>query len=432
MRSVLRRKGIALAVCALGILGLAGSAFAAGFAIYEQGSTAMGLGGAFTAQADDPSAMFFNAAGLAFQSQRRFMLGTVYITSRADQFKGGNPFPGSAATGQLSPLKEFPSHFYYVQPVNERLVFGFGFNTPFGLTTDWENKSSFPGRYLSTHAGLRTFDLDPTLAWKATEHFSIGVGVIARFSDVKLQRYVPQINPFTQHVVDVGRVDLTSDLDRGYGWNVGILHKYNDVFSWGLSYRSKIKLDYNGKARFTQISTGIPQFDALVAHAIPFDSNLPVTTAIEYPDEASLGVAFALGPNLKIEADANWTGWSSFKELTINFSNNPAFDSVVPENWQNVYNYRLGLRWKASKTCEWRFGYVYDETPQPSAGVGPLLPDGNRNGFSFGYGHLGEKFNVDLAFLYLPFQKRTITNSIDNFNGTYKNTAYLFGATLSF
>lgn len=47
----------------------------AGFALFEQGSRAMGFAGAFTAQADDPSAIFHNAAGLAFLKGRHLYLG---------------------------------------------------------------------------------------------------------------------------------------------------------------------------------------------------------------------------------------------------------------------------------------------------------------------------------------------------------------------
>ena len=41
--------------------------YTGGFQINEHGAKAMGMGGAFTAQASDPSAIFFNPAGLGFQ-----------------------------------------------------------------------------------------------------------------------------------------------------------------------------------------------------------------------------------------------------------------------------------------------------------------------------------------------------------------------------
>ena len=63
----------------------------AGFLIFEQGAKAMGMAGAFTAQADDPSALFHNAGGIAFQNKRDFLLGGTLVTGEAD-FSGRLPF----------------------------------------------------------------------------------------------------------------------------------------------------------------------------------------------------------------------------------------------------------------------------------------------------------------------------------------------------
>ena len=71
-------------------------------------------------------------------------------------------------------------------------------------------------------------------------------------------------------------MDLESDFDTGYGFTVGLLHKVNPSFSWGLSYRSAIDIDYAGDARFPQISTGFPQLDAAVQRMLPFCSVVPV------------------------------------------------------------------------------------------------------------------------------------------------------------
>src|SRR5262249_39493434 len=160
---------------------------------------------------------------------------------------------------------------------------GLGLNTPFGLTTDWKNPDNFVGRGISTKAALRTFDLNPTLGWKVAPNFGIGFGARVMFSDVELQRRNFASNPFTLAPADVAKVRLKSDLDTGYGWNVGFLHKYNESFSWGFSYRSKITVKYKGNATLTQELTGFPEFDHAVALAIPFGVKLPVKTEIEFP-----------------------------------------------------------------------------------------------------------------------------------------------------
>ncbi len=425
------------AFVALGVLAAA-PGFAAGFSIFEQGSKAMGMAGAFTAQADDPTAMFHNAAGLAFQDQRDFRVGFTYVTFSEAKFQGANPFPGEDAAGEQKTLQQFPPHAYWVQPMGERVRFGLGVESPFGLATEWDEVDTWPGRYLSNLASLRAVDLNPTLAWKANDSFGVGFGVIGRFSDVELERRVGRNNPFTQTVSDIADIHLESDFDSGYGWNVGVLHKWNSSFSWGFSYRSKIKIDYQGDARLTQILTGFPAFDGAVSRALPFGVNLPIETSIEFPDVASLGLLFAVTPNVFVETDLNWTGWSSFDQIVINGTNataaavfNPE-SSTIHEDWEDVYNYRLGVRMRLASGSELRFGYVYDETPQPDETVSPLLPDANRSGVTLGYGTQLGRLPLDLALMYLPFDERATNVNQDDFNGTYNTTAWLLGITLGF
>jgi long-chain fatty acid transport protein len=226
-------------------------------------------------------------------------------------------------------------------------------------------------------------------------------------------------------------------MDNGYGWNVGVLHHWNESFSWGLSYRSKVKVDYSGDARINRIPTGNAQLDILLGQRVPFDTNLPVETKIEFPDEASLGFAFAVNPAWLVETDINWTGWSSFDVVPINFTGDATHrlpNQEIPEHWDDAMNYRVGVRWTTSPISQWRFGYVYDETPQPEEAISPLLPDANRNGFTVGYGHEG-RIGYDLAAMYLIFDKRTRDSSFAGegpFFGTYDTKAVLLAATLRF
>jgi len=410
---------------------------AAGFSIFEQGTKAMGMAGAFTAQADDPSALFYNAGGLAFVTQRDGSIGFTYIKGLKAELHGANPFPGDGYTAKQKKLSEFPPHAYYVQPLTSTWKVGLGIETPFGLTTEWENPNQFAGRFLSTKAALRAFDINPTLGWQVTPNFGIGFGGIARISDVELNRNIPVNNPFTQSIVDAAKLKLKGDFKEGYGFNAGILYKATPELNFGLSYRSKITVNYTGDARLTPISTGNAQLDAAIAAGLPLNTNLPVKTSIHFPDEASFGVAYSFTPAFLIEGDVNWTGWSTFKSVPITFTGgatNSLPSTSLPQNWKDAYNYRIGLRWQASPTSQWRLGYVYDQTPQPEENVSPLLPDSDRSGYCIGYGWTGS-WKADFALMYLPFKDRTRNQSLPGdgpFFGTYKTDALLLGVTLTF
>lgn len=403
------------------------TANAAGFSIFEQGTKAMGMAGAFTAQADDGSAMFHNVAGLAFMKEKSQEAGVTLIHPISTEFEGLAPFPGNGVTADGEEPIFTPLHYYYVRPVGEDWTFGFGFNSPFGLSVEWQDPDNWAGRYISARAELQSFDFNPSMGWQVSENFGLGFGLVLRASNVELFRYVPVIDPFTQQVRDAATVELTSDFDYDWGFNLGLLHKVNDRFSWGLSYRSHIEIEYQGDGEFTQISTGNPVLDGIVASRIPFGQDLPVRTRIEFPDTASLGFAFGLTQSLLMEIDFNWTGWESFDVLPLVFPENQEFTQQVEQEYENSYHVRLGLNIGIGEN-ELRLGYVYDETPQPEDSVGPILPDADRDGFTIGYGW--EK--LDLAFMYLDIKERTTRTNRDNFFGTYDTTALLLGATYKF
>jgi long-chain fatty acid transport protein len=184
------------------------------------------------------------------------------------------------------------------------------------------------------------------------------------------------------------------------------------------------------------VLTGNAQFDAIIRSRIPFGRALPIETSIEFPDEASLGLAFMLTPRVQLLTDFNWTGWSSFERVDLDFTEagTDGFDSTIPEGWDDVNNIRIGFRWMVSPVNEFRFGYVQDDSPQPEARVSPLLPDADRSGITLGWGHKG-RLNADLALMYLPFDERERNETETGepvFHGTYNTTAWLLGATISF
>jgi long-chain fatty acid transport protein len=419
-------------LAALGLLAIAVPAGAAGFGIFEQGTRAMGLAGAFTGRADDPSAMWHNAGGLAFTEKRDFLAGVTYNTLSEGRYEGvAGTTPGAGASGERATLTQFPPHAYWAEPLSDTWKFGVGIESPFGLVTEWKDPETFPGRFLSTKVALRAVDVNPTLAWRPTPSLGLGLGVSVRFSDVELNRHLPFLTP-TGQLLDVGTVKLDSAIERGYGWNVGLLHRFSETFSWGVSYRSRVEVDYEGTGRFTQIPTGVPSLDAAVAANIPFDRDLDVSTSIEFPDLASVGVSLAVSPNVRLGLDANWTGWSSFDEVPLRFSQVPPLSSVIQENWNDAWNYRAGVSWAASSGNEWRFGYLYEESPVPDQSVSPRTPDATRSGFTVGFGHQFATTSLDLALMYLPLDERTTTSNGEGFNGTYNTTAWLFGVSVGF
>jgi len=403
---------------------------AAGFSVFEQGARGMGFAGAYTAQSQDPSAIFHNAAGIAFLKGKRIYFGGTLVKPYSD-FTGADPYPGAGRTetGDVGVIP-LPA-IYYSQPFSDRLTFGLGVNAPYGLKTQWANPDTYSGRYISTMADLKSVSINPVVAYKLEDRLAVAAGVDVRFSKVSLARRVPTVNPFTLKVIDVAEVDLTSDWNTGIGFNLGVLAKPTEKLSVGASYRHKVKVDYTGTATFNQISTGNATLDGLVQQTLPQGSQ-SLETGIEFPGIATVGAAYALD-NWTFEADLVWFQWSTFDSLQLKFPDRPSLDETIPQAYTNVFQYRFGLERRISDRWAVRGGYFYDNSPSPAASVSPLLPDADRHGFALGATWRRGNLNLDLASWYLRFKDRSTEGlNRDHYDGTYQSKAITFGASLGY
>jgi long-chain fatty acid transport protein len=406
-------------------------ASAAGFALFEQGARGMGFAGAFTAQASDPSAIFHNAAGVAFLEGTQIYLGDTRIAPRFE-FTGAAPFPGPGVSEESDIKAAFPPAAYVTHRFSPRFAAGVGFNVPFGLESTWADPDRYSGRYISTKAQLHGFSVNPTLAYQLSPRVSIGAGVDFRLASVNLQRRVPVVNPFTQSVIDAAEVTLESETNKGVGFNVGLLAKLTDTVSVGASYRSQVGIDFEGTSSFVLRPSGNAQLDAILRTRVP-QGALATTTHIDFPAIASFGIA-KVWNKWTVEADVNWYGWSSFDQLPITLAGRDDLSEVVEENYDDSFQFRIGLQRVLNEAWTVRGGYFRDQSPAPSESVSPLLPDADRNGFALGLGwKASSKLHVDAAsWLVLSPERSTEGVSHDQYNGTYEGRAFTLGVSVGY
>jgi long-chain fatty acid transport protein len=388
------------------------------------------MAGAFAATADDPSAMFYNVAGLAYQRRMSVTAGGTMITFD-NEFQGSDDFvPGGDASGGYANHTFVPPNAYVVIPIGENMTFGLGQFTAFGLRTDWRNGNTFPGRFISQDANLKTVSVQPSFAMKfAGGKIAVGLGAEYRRSHITLERNQAQV--FLGRIYDVAHARLNSDWNSAWGYDVGLMFRPNDLWSIGLQYRSDMDIDYEGDAKFTQIATGNPALDAVVARGLPPSQG--INTTLSFPAFYTAGIATKVIPNWTIELDGIYNTWSRFESLQVAFEQTPAINLDVPEDWDNSYSIRLGADHPVTDRWNVRLGTVYDNTPQPVEGVGPLLPDADRLGVTFGLGYHGARWSVDVSDMVLHFYDRdTMGQNRDEFNGTYTTSANLLAINLGY
>ncbi|MEP6994574.1 MAG: outer membrane protein transport protein, partial [Acidobacteriota bacterium] len=127
-------------------------ALPSGFQVMTQGARATGMGLAFTGVADDPSAVFYNPAGIGFQEHFSVMVGGSVLGRAKADFEGANPFPGEGDSESVQKQMFIVPNLYAVVPLTQELNFGLGINAPYGLGLRWNDPEHFSGRFVSQNA----------------------------------------------------------------------------------------------------------------------------------------------------------------------------------------------------------------------------------------------------------------------------------------
>lgn len=437
------RAGIFACVC---VLGSHSAAYGDGFRLPYQGSAAAGQAEAFAAQADDPSALYYNPAGLTQLRGFQLYTGANFVGGQVS-FTGPT---GQTARGDLGGSAAFPppSHFYITANLSDLgfkvlgpLTVGLGVNTPFGLITRYPDEAPFAS--VVTHANLPLIDIKPTLAYRITQYLSVGLGAdIYTFASFLGEG---QFELKTRPAPGVS-TELNGN-GTSTGFNASLLvtpfrnAEDKPILNLGFIYRSQAILHLTGQT----LVNGTPLADAKTTLVLP-----QVLTA-----------AVAVWPirtefhEWKVEYDMDFVGWNAFRSFDVELSGGNTVRT--PQNWKTIYGFSIGSEFKWLRPTllpYWdiavRAGFQRSHTPVPAQYFTPAIPDANWNIFAVGAGFMckenGRMFSliacqsprsgikgigVDLAYEAAPFETRAINGNVNaNVNGTYKTTLHIGSISL--
>ncbi|HEX8791650.1 MAG TPA: outer membrane protein transport protein [Polyangiaceae bacterium] len=358
-------KRFARAGVALTIALLSPSARAGGFEIPDNGTEALGRGGAFVAKADDPTAIQYNPAGLAQQRGTRVLLDGHFVLSSYSFQRSGvypdnpsdpktpwgrSPFPKVQDTGGpfFAPFLAVTSDFnldWLTAAVGVFGPSGVGSRTyPLGV----EGAPS-PSRYdvvqensliaLPTAAvGVKVFDW---LDLGAAVHFVYGSFSLTSTSFVDIASAAcPNVE--YQPCDSVSRLDV-----KGTGWagTFGALIHASPTLTLGASVRTPIAIDATGTA--TALSTPLGQ-------PTPPPGNATFHTELPLYARAGARLAFLDDHGFEagdVELDGTYEAWNAAQgngpSIHIDHlgPSGPTFDDInvdVVHGYNDTYSIRGG------------------------------------------------------------------------------------------
>ncbi len=421
--------------CTASLVLAAAAAHAAGFQLNE--TSASGLGTAFAAgaaEAADASTLWSNVAGMARLGESQAS-GTLHLITPSLKFRNvasrpatGQGLGGSGGdAGGTAPVP----NVYVAKPLDNGLSIGLGVTAPWGLVTEYDD--GWVGRFQAIKSSIETININPSLAWKASDRVSVGLGLNVQHMKAEftnqvnyagallnaavLGGVVPGSPAFTAIATAANRLESRARVtgsDTGYGWNAGLMFDLDDRSRIGIGYRSSVKYRLDGMARFANPAVAAPLagLAAAVNGLALYDGR--ITSDVEIPAVLNLSYFTRLDDRWDLMVDAQWTQWSTVRNLTFLRADGSVLQDT-PENFKNSWKLAFGANYRYNPQWTLRGGIAFDQSPVQRAFLTPRLPDGDRTWLTLGARYtISPKLAVDFGAAYI-FVKKTL---IDHAGGT--------------
>jgi long-chain fatty acid transport protein len=362
---------------------------AVGYRLPNQDPEAIGRGNAFVATADNPSAVYYNPAGIS-QLEGQDLSAGLYLVSGGYNYDSPD---GSSARAKPSP-QPVPQLYYVFAPDDFPLSFGLGVYVPYGLSLDWSQYS--PLATVAQKGDLTYLCFNPVVSWKIHKTLSIGIGPTINYSSASLERAIGLI-PNDQFRVDGNGF--------AYGFNAGILWQPVDQWSFGVNYRYTTRVDFRGSA------AAVP--------SPPYPPSTSSSATIVFPQFVVGGVSFRPTENWNLEFDLDWTDWGAVKQIV--FQGTPFGNQVLPLNYRSSFMYEFGATRQLGKGYYGSLGFFFSQNSSPDKNFTPIIPDSDLYLGSVGLGHKGRHWDWGAAYQFGYDPSRTVQNDLSApvADGTY-------------
>lgn len=387
------------------VLAAAGPSVAAGFQLLEQNSSGLGNAYAGSAVAEDASVIFYNPAAMTQLQSNEISLGSTFVRP-SFRFSNENSNSGrlSGNGGDAGGWNAVPNA-YGAMALNDSLRLGLGFSTPFGLKTEYPDP--WIGAAQSLEFDIKTYNVNPSLAWKANDQLSLGLGVSAQKMDAQYTRVAGIGAAGPGSVFPATLLTLKAD-DISWGWNAGILISPDQNTRIGLSYRSQVRHRLTGDINANGPSAAL---NAQAKGSVEADINLPDTWVLSFSHQ--------LDTNWEVLADVMRTGWSSVPKIDIVYTSGVQQGKIgqtLITDFRDSWRVALGASYSVNESWKIKSGIAWDQTPVKSAEYRMVsMPDNDRYWVSLGTQYKPNKssrFDIGAAYLFIRDSK------VNNYQGT--------------
>lgn len=409
---------------------------AAGFQLNEFSSS--GLGRAYSGEgavADNAGSASRNPATIMMFDRPSFSGGAVFIQPDVNIF-GNSPAGGSTTAKNIAPNALVPN-MHFVAPINEKFGWGASITSNYGLATEFNNN------YLAGSVGgktdLTTANFNLSGAWRLDPNWSFGLGLNAVYAKAKVERYagdlgkilagVGQLPPQAAGIpADTQITSLKGD-KWGFGWNAGVLYELNKGNRYALTYRSKVKIDFDGDYKSSLPSSLNSTLGPLGLYGTNGET-IPGSLTLNLPEMWEVSGYNTIAPKWAIHYSMAYTRWSQFKELRAT-GNNGQLLFLKDESFKDAYRLAIGTTYFMDDNWTFRTGIAFDDSPVPANKRSISIPDQDRFWLSAGTTYAFNKdASIDVGVSYMHGKHVDIKEGPYSFRS--EGTAWLYGTNFNY
>ncbi len=359
-------------------LALAGFSYANGFRLPNQDPDGIARGNAFVATADNPSAIYYNPAGITQLEGKQLSLGFYNITTDVD-YSGAF---GKAETNHA--VQVVPQLHFVYSPKDSPWSYGLGVYAPYGLGIDYGEDNPF--NTIAQEGSLAYVSVAPTVAYQLSNSLSIGGSATINYSNIEFHRALTSV---TDRFSFEG-----NDLDVGL--NFGLLWQPHTQWSFGLNYKLETQMNYDGRSRATAAFSPDPEWR-------------DTSASLVFPQNIDVGVSYRPNENWNIEFNLDWTDWDAVNVTTL--SGTALGDVDFPFNYESSFTYEFGVTRYLPNGYYASAGYIYSENSVPDTTFSPLNPDANLHLLSVGVGRKSDTISWALGYHFAYNSGRKVTGN---------------------
>lgn len=367
------------------------------------------------------------------------------------------------------------------QPVGKGYTLGTAAFAP--MAAGYVRADDDPGRFMGKEMALtRITYFSPSIGFKLNDEWSLGAGIhfsyqgISALTDLRVSHLLlgvvntaldqigsgsgclggafdfcgESINPFEQSVT----LEVDVETPLSVTAVIGALWEPTPWFTWGFVYHTEATNRMKGSYRMTYSDEWQGVFGAIKRDVPALTSLLGLPTGLamqegdarielKTPAHFATGVSVRLLPRWKVNVDAKWTDWEVWQGLKIEYDKKQEFTAVaaalapeystsdtltIPRHYKSVWNLAFGVEHQYSDRLAIRAGWEPRKSSIPDDKQGVLLPIGDANLFTVGFGYDWQQDkHFDFAFGYLhaeadiPAGSSTNANSMDPYSNILYN-----------